>query len=221
VRSRPYDIVLMDLMMPKMDGLSAARAIRDLPGDAGRVPILAVTANAFSHDRDACFAAGMNGFVSKPIVADRLVEAINALTSPVRTHSQDGAGEGPDEGSESGLPTGIADFSSSVPLTLLRDIGLDGVQETVAVMVEETACRLDRMRRLADQGNIGELIREAHSLKSAASTFGLDTLAALAKRLEAALRLDQKVDHGAILGRMDRAFIQGERELRHWMESVS
>jgi len=221
VRSRPYDIVLMDLMMPEMDGLSAARAIRDLPGDAGRVPILAVTANAFSHDRDACFAAGMNGFVSKPIVADRLVEAINALTGPVRTHSPDGAGNGAGEGPEPGLPESIADFSSSVPLTLLRDIGLDGVQETVAVMVEETACRLDRMRRLADQGNTGELIREAHSLKSAASTFGLDTLAALAKRLEAALRLDRKVDHGAILGLMDRAFIQGERELRHWLEGVS
>jgi two-component system sensor histidine kinase/response regulator len=199
--------------------LSAARTIRDLPGDAGRVPILAVTANAFSHDRDACFAAGMNGFISKPIVADRLVEAINALTGPIRTHSPDGAGNGAGEGPE--LPAGTADFSSSVPLTLLRDIGLDGVQETVAVMVEETACRLDRMHRLADQGNTGELIREAHSLKSAASTFGLDTLAALAKRLEAALRLDQKVDHGAILGRMDRAFVQGERELRHWMESVS
>jgi HPt (histidine-containing phosphotransfer) domain-containing protein len=119
------------------------------------------------------------------------------------------------------LPAGIADFSSTVPLTLLRDIGLDGVQETVAVMVEETASRLDRMRRLADQGNTGELVREAHSLKSAASTFGLDTLAGLAKRLETALRLDRKVDHGAILGRMDRAFIQGERELRHWLESVS
>jgi CheY-like chemotaxis protein/HPt (histidine-containing phosphotransfer) domain-containing protein len=225
VRSRPYDIVLMDLMMPKMDGLSATRAIRDIPGDAGRVPILAVTANAFAHDRDACFAAGMNGFVSKPIVADRLAEAINALTGPVRTHSQDGAGEGPEEGAgegpEPGLPAGIADFSSSVPLTLLRDIGLDGVQETVAVMVEETACRLDRMRRLSDQGNSGELIREAHSLKSAASTFGLDTLATLAKRLETALRLDRKVDHGAILGLMDRAFIQGERELRHWLEGVS
>jgi HPt (histidine-containing phosphotransfer) domain-containing protein len=130
---------------------------------------------------------------------------------------EEGAGEGP----ETGLPAGLADFSSSVPLTLLRDIGLDGVQETVAVLVEETASRLDRMRRLADQGNTGELIREAHSLKSAASTFGLDTLAALAKRLEAALRLDRKVDHGAILGRMDRAFVQGERELRLWLESVS
>ena len=217
VRSRPYDIVLMDLMMPEMDGLSAARAIRGLPGAAGRVPILAVTANAFSHDRDACFAAGMNGFVSKPIVADRLVEAIDALTGPVPTQSQDGAGEGP----ELGLPAGIADFSSSVPLTLLRDIGIDGVQETVAVMVEETASRLDRMRRLAEQGNTVELIREAHSLKSAASTFGLDTLAGMAKHLETALRLDQKVDHGAILGRMDRAFIQGERELRLWLKSVS
>jgi len=222
VRSRPYDIVLMDLMMPEMDGLAATRAIRALPGDAGQIPILAVTANAFSHDRDACFAAGMNGFVSKPIVADRLAEAIHALTSPAITPVQDEAGEGgAGEGAEAELPAGIADFSSSVPRTLRRDIGLDGVQETVAVMVEETACRLDRMRRLADQGNTGDLIREAHSLKSAASTFGLDALAELAKRLEAALRLDREVDYGAILGRMDHAFTRGERELRLWLESLS
>ncbi|MGF7206559.1 PAS domain S-box-containing protein [Skermanella aerolata] len=211
VRSRPYDIVLMDVMMPEMDGIAATRAIRALPGDAARIPILAVTANAFSHDRDACFEAGMNGFLSKPIVADRLVEAVKALA-----HRDDEAGDG----EESAALDGKADFSSSVPTTLLRDIGLDGVQETVAVMIEETVSRLERMERLVERGNTGDLIREAHSLKSAASTFGLDALSGLAEHLEMALRHDRRVDHLAILSRMNRAFVQGERELRRWVDGL-
>lgn len=82
VRAKPYDVVLMDIHMPEMDGLAAARAIRALPGAAGRVPIVALTANAFQSHADDCRAAGMNDFLSKPYRKAALLDAIARQLGP-------------------------------------------------------------------------------------------------------------------------------------------
>jgi two-component system sensor histidine kinase/response regulator len=65
-RLTQYDVILMDMQMPVMDGIEATRQIRDLPGYAN-TPVIALTANVFGEDRAACMAAGMNDHVAKPV----------------------------------------------------------------------------------------------------------------------------------------------------------
>lgn len=78
VRSTAFDLVLMDIQMPRMDGLEATRKIREFPPPRGNVPILALTASAVDETKKSCFDAGMNGVVSKPIIAANLYARITA-----------------------------------------------------------------------------------------------------------------------------------------------
>ncbi|HEV7353479.1 MAG TPA: ATP-binding protein [Brevundimonas sp.] len=85
VRARPFDLVLMDIKMPGMDGVAATRAIRELPAPCGRLPILALTANADPHDAVGYRLAGMDGVVEKPIRPQALLDAIRRALGPGET----------------------------------------------------------------------------------------------------------------------------------------
>ena len=86
-----YDVVLMDVQMPELDGLDATRRIRERWPAGARPRIIAMTANAMHEDRDACFAAGMDDYVAKPIRPDALAEALrmHPLTSAYTDRSGD------------------------------------------------------------------------------------------------------------------------------------
>jgi CheY-like chemotaxis protein len=81
IERQPYDVVLMDVQMPEMDGLTAAREINRRWPDGARPWIVAMTANAMQGDREECLAAGMDDYVTKPIRVDQLVEALNHVQS--------------------------------------------------------------------------------------------------------------------------------------------
>jgi len=82
VEAEAYDLILMDMQMPVMDGLEATRRIRQIEGPASRTPIIAMTANAMQSDQEACFAAGMDDFVSKPIQPSAFLKTIARNLSP-------------------------------------------------------------------------------------------------------------------------------------------
>ncbi len=82
VRATPYDLVLMDICMPIMDGVAATKAIRALDGKAGRTPVVAVTANADRAEAELYLAAGVNSVVAKPVNIPDLMRAIQLALDP-------------------------------------------------------------------------------------------------------------------------------------------
>jgi CheY-like chemotaxis protein len=81
MKTAKFDLIFMDMRMPNMDGLEATRKIRALPNVSKALPIVALTANAFDDDRNACFDSGMNDFMTKPVSAEELSEKVNDWTS--------------------------------------------------------------------------------------------------------------------------------------------
>jgi CheY-like chemotaxis protein len=88
VTTRPFDLVLMDIRMPRMDGVEATRAIRALKGGLGRIPIVALTATADPESTAAYLAAGMNGVVDKPIIPAQLLAALQDALSVGVAHKE-------------------------------------------------------------------------------------------------------------------------------------
>jgi CheY-like chemotaxis protein len=189
---RPYDIVLMDMQMPVMDGVSAARALRETHS-AKALPIVAMTANAMQVDRDRCLAAGMNGFVTKPIDPEQLWEALLAWV-PLR--------EGLGQVAATTVPAATAAADSSAVLEALRGVqGLDvdlGLLRTtnnptlyaslLKKLVSSQQDAADRVRQALMAGDSPTAERHAHTLKGIAGNLGASPLQQVADALEAALR---------------------------------
>ncbi|MEQ8639814.1 MAG: PAS domain-containing protein [Alphaproteobacteria bacterium] len=106
VQAQPYDLVLMDVQMPEMDGVQATRAIRNLQAPARAVPIIALTASAMKSDRDRCLAAGMDDHIAKPIDLRHLMVAIARCVDQTETSGNPAQPPAPTRGADAGPAAG-------------------------------------------------------------------------------------------------------------------
>ncbi len=181
-----YDLILMDLSMPEMDGLTATRLLRDLPGPAGRVPVVAMTADTEEADRVRCQDAGMNDHVAKPVDRALLLETVEKwLRASQRSEaSADGsAGFGPCAAAAPEAAGEVLD--REVLAQLAQDLEADLLADVLRQFVEETQ---ERVARITEETDRAVLTREAHTLKSTAGTFGARALCSAARALEMACR---------------------------------
>jgi PAS domain S-box-containing protein len=189
---RRYDLILLDVQMPEIDGLQACRAIRALPG-RGQVPILAMTANAFSEDRAACLAAGMDDHVPKPVEPQRLYEALLHWLS---TRAPLAAAAMPAGAGALGTPAELAVLDAVAGLDWvagLRHFGgrsasyLRGLQRFASVYGAGLSLAATALPDHSSPAARDQLLRHMHSMRGAAGTIGATNLQAQAGRIESLL----------------------------------
>ena len=199
-----FDVVLMDMRMPEMDGIQAARAIRAKGGAFETLPIVAFTANAFSEDRDACFAAGMNDFVVKPIRKTTLISTLaNALQKAAPGQQ---AVERAIEPVVRETVSAGASFDEAAMHQLLEEMGNELVAELRSVFVNDSRARIVSMKSLRCPDDREVISREAHSFKSSSAMLGLARLSEQSKRMEFEARVLEQPNYETDLAAIEEEF---------------
>jgi CheY-like chemotaxis protein/HPt (histidine-containing phosphotransfer) domain-containing protein len=194
----PYDVVLMDVQMPKMDGLEAARRIHQQWSEGRRPHVIAATANAMREEREACLAAGMDDYLSKPIRLEELAAALSRcrphLAPPPpapRRESGVGAQASSPEPEPPGQPLAAVVFQPAALERLMATIGDDDPDVLVALIdtfLRDVPRLIDGARRGLQHGQADEVRRAAHTLKSNGATFGAMSFSELSRELESLAR---------------------------------
>ena len=175
-RQRPFDVLLLDVQMPRLDGVKATEAIRALPNPMGSVPIIAITAKALPKDVERCRAAGMNDHLAKPIDSAALLALVDRWA----------AGSVQQAAPASRKPTAERSprLDRSALESLGKHLGAERTAQMVDVAMKEIPERLERMlRQVSDRARITQ---DAHELLSVAEKLGLAELAGQCRRLGAA-----------------------------------
>src|SRR5439155_4658235 len=241
--SRPFDVALMDVQMPVVDGLTATKMIRESearnPGRR-RLPIMALTAYAMRGDRERCLAAGMDEYLTKPVKPAELSAALTRLldtsapqqapapgrkkaapkrseAAPVRSEAAPVRSEAVPVRSEA-VPMVAGDAAPEAGFdfsAVLTYVGGDRelLDELLGIFVEDAPIRMEAIRRAIAGREAAELTREAHTIKGALKVIGATTAAGLAQGLEALAR-------DGNMSEADKLAVALEREMDRLLQSL-
>jgi PAS domain S-box-containing protein len=174
----PYDLILMDVQMPVMDGLDATRAIRALSGGRQHVPIIAMTAHAMHGDREICLDAGMSDYVAKPISPRDLTECLTRWLPPHNPHTPPRAITPPWQAAR---PSAILDWEN----LLERFMGDENLARTILqTFVQDIPRQLQALRHCLEAGDLPGVQQHAHTIKGASANVSAERLRTSAAELE-------------------------------------
>jgi CheY-like chemotaxis protein len=204
VEAHAFDVILMDVMMPEMDGLAATRAIRASFGPDASIPIIALTASAFVEDREAAYAAGVSAFLTKPITSQMLLDIIEACRAGVPDQTMSDETMSGQVMPVQALPTKDDDAGPALDRPLIEqlreDLGPEHMRTALDLFLSDLAKRGASLR-LCDR-SATTLRKEAHALKGSAASFGFRHIAQAAARLEDAARENEVEKFDILVARL-------------------
>ncbi|MBD2294866.1 response regulator [Anabaena sphaerica FACHB-251] len=205
LRRQPYDVILMDLQMPEMDGLTATRQICQEWPRSSRPWIIAMTANAMQGDREKCLEAGMNDYTTKPIRIDELTNALSNCQKQGVTDNQI-------------VETMSNNILDAAALEELKEIicsnELEQFIEIIQSYLEDTPQRFQSINDAITQGNAKTVQLEAHALKSSSAIVGAKTLSQICRQLEDLGRDENLADATLLLCQAMTEYEQVEAALK-------
>jgi PAS domain S-box-containing protein len=185
LRKMPYDLVLMDLQMPEMDGLAATRAVRTSGCETSAVPIIAMTAHAMPGDRQTCLDAGMDDYIAKPVTPAALSVLLEKWLAKLDVTKGQSGILPPPSGPPTGLDTAAANAVFDEAALVERAVGDRELAQAIArSFLADVPVRMEALRDHLASGDAKAVQHQAHTIKGAAGAVGGEGVAQLALALE-------------------------------------
>ena len=201
IKTLPYDLVLMDVQMPDMDGLAATREIRKLTGEVKnpKIPIIAMTAHAMKGDREKCLNAGMDDYVTKPINPQELLDAIERNLGDLYRDSRKIKKE---KGGE------VASMNIFDKSALLERLGNDEetFTEVIQMFLEDMPLEIEVLQQAFAKNDTALVQRQAHTIKGVAANVGATVLQETAFRIENSFKESEKIQNDTMLNKIKADF---------------
>jgi CheY-like chemotaxis protein len=213
LQNETFDLILMDVQMPEMDGLEATKVVREHELTTGaHIPIIAMTAHAVKGDRERCLEAGMDEYISKPIDSDKLFDIIESLFQGRHTQVIQGRSE------EKSI-----DFDGFDKELLLKafDHDWEFLKEVVDVFYSDYPRMLNDLQQAYKDRDAPTLMRTAHSLKGMLRNFQADAGAEVAYEIEKKGKLEEFKGVGKNIETLAGHLVGVEDELRKLIEEQS
>ena len=222
VKANSFDLILMDMEMPVMDGIDATRGIRALADETkAKTPIIAMTANVVSEDIDKCRNAGMNDYTPKPINPEKMIVTMaQVLEGKGRFKNNEKtpatkivADDTPEEASDAQI------FNTLILDDLKQTLGEAELFELVKDVVDKAAVIINELREGFEDDNMDIVKHKAHDLKGMTGNFGLAELSSLALQIENAAKHNDIPTIQGMIVKMPMAVERASNAMKNWIQT--